>query len=583
MPDLVHPSVAGDSRLTTPEPTDLEQVAAYHRSSSLDPGKPAPMPEGLDWPSRPNPFRRYRGAHRLRLPLAGEPQTVGAQRPSEITVEVGRILEDSLGLGGWKRWKNARFGLRRAPSAGNLHPTEAYVLLADSTTAEQGASLHHYSPFDHALELRRRLPDPLWRSLEAACPRAICFIALSSIYWRNAWKYGDRSFRLCHLDAGHGVAALSAAAALSDHRLRWVDVADAELAELLGLGATGDLCSSVDQDPAERREAEDALCLLALEPRRDPRQGPGKNLRWRPKPENLSSLSLAPLEGEPSPISVIGRLPSAVWQMARLTRRRREAPAEPTPADSVSGDWKPSPTWPRQVLHGRRSHSTFEDRAIELSLFQELVACGLDETGSSFPWRGDLAMLLFVHRVEGLESGLYAASGGGSLDSLRGALRAEFEWLETSCGAAGLYCLSAGDARAAANHLAGGQSAAGDGAFTALILARFQAPLEGDGPFAYRRLHWQAGEMGHRLYLQGEARGLGVTGLGGFYDPRLCAALGLRDASWRPIYLLAVGRRLAAEDLALEPAYAHRDLGAEPLPAFDGGYRIEDASDCLKA
>ena len=36
---------------------------------------------------------------------------------------------------------------------------------------------------------------------------------LSSIYWREAWKYGERAFRYCHHDIGHAICSISIAAA----------------------------------------------------------------------------------------------------------------------------------------------------------------------------------------------------------------------------------------------------------------------------------------------------------------------------------------------------------------------------------
>lgn len=37
-------------------------------------------------------------------------------------------------------------------------------------------------------------------------------MGLSSIAWREAWKYGERAFRYCRLDTGHALAAISYAA-----------------------------------------------------------------------------------------------------------------------------------------------------------------------------------------------------------------------------------------------------------------------------------------------------------------------------------------------------------------------------------
>ena len=45
-------------------------------------------------------------------------------------------------------------------------------------------------------------------------------VALTSIHWREAWKYGERAFRYCQHDVGHAIAALRVAAALFGWTLR---------------------------------------------------------------------------------------------------------------------------------------------------------------------------------------------------------------------------------------------------------------------------------------------------------------------------------------------------------------------------
>jgi nitroreductase len=38
-------------------------------------------------------------------------------------------------------------------------------------------------------------------------------VGLSSIHWREAWKYGERAFRYCQHDVGHVLGTLRFAAA----------------------------------------------------------------------------------------------------------------------------------------------------------------------------------------------------------------------------------------------------------------------------------------------------------------------------------------------------------------------------------
>ena len=159
----------------------------------------------LDWATQPDPFRRYAGAPLVELsrrPLAGhlpyEALFDGGAPPAAITDEsVGEFLRCSMGLSAWKQFGQSRWALRVNPSSGNLHPTETYVI--------RGGRVWHYAVREHALEER----------CEFSFEEEDGFlVALTSIYWREAWKYGERAFRYCQHDAGHAIGALRLAAAM---------------------------------------------------------------------------------------------------------------------------------------------------------------------------------------------------------------------------------------------------------------------------------------------------------------------------------------------------------------------------------
>ncbi|MEM9553517.1 MAG: nitroreductase family protein [Acidobacteriota bacterium] len=555
---------------------DLAVVAAYHRLSMLDPERHGALPGRLERLRQPVPFRRYLGAATTTLPrpdgdLDNEPKT-----PAALNL-LGQVLGDALGVVGWRRHAEAAFGLRATPSAGNLHPLEAYLAVPGLGAGESpsDAELFHYSAFDHALERRRRLPVEVWDSLRAAAPEARAVVVLTAIYWRTAWKYGERAFRLAHLDAGHGLAALDAAAAVVGLKARWVDAASADLEILLGIDG--------DSGP----EAEDAVAMVALEPADADVPASG----WWPEADVLDALVGQACSGVPSRISERHRIWPGGVAAARATRREREVADGPREVPSATGP--ASTVFSRDVLRRRRSRAVYEGRALTQAELATIASHLVGDLPAGLWGATDLVTLLFVHRVEGVEPGLYALFGGpeagidAEIADLRAVLRAELEWrdvelepLDTASGAGRfrLVRLTGGDSQRAASHLAGGQTAAGDGGFCALFLGK-TAALARDGAWAYRRLHWLAGARAHRLYLAAEDLNLGATGLGGFYDDQLANLLGLdvagaeREARpWEPLYLAAVGRR-AATDPPLEPPYDHRGSGAEPVPASQGGYR----------
>ena len=180
-----------------------------------------------------------------------------------------------MGLSAWKQFGQSRWALRVNPSSGNLHPTETYVI--------HGGRVWHYAVREHALEER----CVFGHNGEEAF-----LVALSSIYWREAWKYGERAFRYCQHDAGHAIGALRFAAALLGWRLallpRW---SDAQIAALLGLDR------EVDYADAEREEPECVAVVTAGDPRAWTEHEPSAIVAaaaggsWRGRANRLSSTT----------------------------------------------------------------------------------------------------------------------------------------------------------------------------------------------------------------------------------------------------------------------------------------------------
>ena len=81
------------------------------------------------------------------------------------------------------------------------------------------------------------------------------------------------------------------------------------------------------------------------------------------------------------------------------------------------------------------------------------------------------------------------------------------------------------------------------------------AAFEPPAPYMYPRLFWQAGALGQRLYLAATARGLGVSGIGCFFDDAVHAFLGLEDQRFQALYLVAVGAALPDERLLAEDPF----------------------------
>src|SRR5579872_1543709 len=175
-------------------------------------------PHVLDWANMPDPFRQYEGVPVLDLP-ADPPvhetpalevlhDISGSTPADDGPTFLSGLLFYSAAISASKRVPSTgdRYALRVNPSSGNLHPTELHFITRGLKEWPDG--LYHYRPSAHMAE-QRALGDVGLKSAGSSAP--IVFV-LTSIAWREAWKYRDRAYRYCLLDIGHAWQALALAA-----------------------------------------------------------------------------------------------------------------------------------------------------------------------------------------------------------------------------------------------------------------------------------------------------------------------------------------------------------------------------------
>src|SRR6266851_6840841 len=182
----------------------------------------------LDWANMPDPFRHYEGVPLLDLPadppgpqismldllLLDLPQgsvgeaSVGDASATDGPTFLSQLLFYSAAISASKRVPSTgyKYALRVNPSSGNLHPTEFHFFTRGLKQWPDG--LYHYRPSSHMAE-QRALGD--FRVTPAGGFGPIVFV-LTSIAWREAWKYRDRAYRYCLHDMGHAWQALALAA-----------------------------------------------------------------------------------------------------------------------------------------------------------------------------------------------------------------------------------------------------------------------------------------------------------------------------------------------------------------------------------
>src|SRR3954471_23706152 len=160
-------------------------------------------PHLLDWANMPDPFRHYEDVPVLDLPAdPPSPQlpalsvlngAKGTSNAEEGATFLSELFFYSASISASKRVPSTghRYALRVNPSSGNLHPTEFHFIAQGLRNWPDG--LYHYRPSSHMAE--QRAAGTLNMDF-AGNPAPIVFV-LTSIAWREAWKYGDRAHRYC--------------------------------------------------------------------------------------------------------------------------------------------------------------------------------------------------------------------------------------------------------------------------------------------------------------------------------------------------------------------------------------------------
>lgn len=529
-----------------------EAVLHYHEQTKHHLDRYARSLGYMDWENQPDPFRRYEGVPRIALPLLSEDPAAGRQglyeacrppAPLGLTLIAG-ILELSMGLSAWKETAGSRWALRMNPSSGNLHPTEAHLVLPEMEGCPGG--VYHYAPLSHCLERRAEIPAELWKLVQTHFGADGFLIGLTSIFWRESWKYGERAFRYCNHDVGHALAALRMAANLFGWSLAGlIDLSDDGIETVLGLTQT--------RLPSLDAEHPDLLGFIHP-------NAPGELPRTLPEGV-LSAFGTIPFQGIPNALSrehvdweIIGQAAGysrkpATRSSAGRRHRRAWLPAETSGLSAA------------QIIRRRRSATAFDRRGhLPRRHFLAMLDRTLPRDGAA-PFDvglGDpaLHLLLFVHRVAGLDPGLYFfCRDERELADVRADIRPGFLW-ETVESGFPLYCLERGDFSRTAVMLSCHQDIAGSGAFSLGMIARFGESIRRE-PFRYRHRFWESGLIGQVLYLEAEAHGVRGTGIGCYFDDAVHEVLGLASDRFQSLYHFTVGRPLDDSRITTRPPYFH--------------------------
>ncbi len=581
---IEQPSSVTSNQPASTDPVD--RVIAYHLRTKHHFNRYAKSLGFLDWANQPNPFRRFEGAQLIPLPLLkpdevpespaydaiyGE-EAVASQQPTLHSLS--RFFELALGLSAWKKAGESEWALRNNPSSGNLHPTEGYVVLPAIDGSELRPGLYHYAPREHELELRLEYPPDQVTTLLAGFPPGAFLFGLTSVHWREAWKYGERAFRYCNHDVGHALGAARIAAATLGWQMVLLDGADQnQAARVLGTHRAEDFGEAEPEHPD---------CLAVIWPRTgvtcdtSPVTRAAEVLPLWLDEGVVNALSAKTWHGKANRLSrehgvhwdAIDEVAEASWKTSVEHRAvqllRRPVPAVTPHASRTTID-------AAAIIRQRRSAVSFDARtaisaATLFRMLQRLMPqAGTPQLNRPVPWdllcwEPAIHLMLFLHRVEGLAPGLYVlARDAEQLPLLKRSMNPDLEWTPTpGCPSdLPLYWLLQGDAQRLAAQVSCHQGIAGDSAFSLGMLADFEGRLRQGGAWWYPRLFWEAGLVGQVLYLEAEAAGVRGTGIGCFFDDPVHEVVGMKNLALQSLYHFTIGGPVDDERLMTLPPYHH--------------------------
>jgi len=478
----------------------------YHESTAHSVESLRRVPHVLDWVNMPDPFRHYESVQVLDLPadpLSPDIPALDVLQGFSGTTAVrdgptflSQLLFYSASISASKLVPSTgyRYALRVNPSSGNLHPTEFHFLTRGLKEWPNG--LYHYRPSSHMAE--QRASGDLEMKL-AGCSAPIVFV-LTSIVWREAWKYRDRAYRYCLHDMGHAWQALALTArAIGCESFAVGHFPDDEVAQLCRL-------------------PEDEWPMLIVELR-------GGSIPVR-EPDACETIWYGGHANQLSKERTAYTRIDGIHGATKLSKSacRGISPAEPAPTGSGEITLPPAASSTRafgEVARMRRSALDFVGgtQSISFTQLSAVLAAAIQPQLADFAATRFIQLYLYVHRVYGLEPGLYRL------------------WPAP----AELERIKSGDQRVAAAGLSLGQDLAGNACVAFSIIGDLDRAARAHGDRGYRYVHFEAGAIGHRLYLAAEAFGLGATGIGAFYDEEVNRYLSLTPGLGRVVYHFAIG------------------------------------------
>lgn len=518
-------------------PDALVSIAQhYHSRTKYDPKTLARQAKPIALDQQPVPFKAYQLGHDIDLKPYLETTDTALSAEATDWMRLSHLLINAYGLTAkFPTMTGQVFYLRAAPSAGGLYPAELYLISRGTRLLPAG--LYNYQARTHSLW--RYWDDHRWPGLQEACfwhpalEATQLALVVTGVFFRSAWRYQDRAYRRICLDIGHLLGNLELASALADYRPHLIgSFADQAMAQLLYLNPEeegvlavlplADLLA-VDQNLPHHQ------AVFATQAQTDfPNVADGQLLTYFHQVTAIAPHANAPnWSSRPTPDQALPPNPGEEAVPA-LDDKYNFPFCLRLSTQTSPLDWGDRLNAVETTILKRRSTRQYSGDSISLEQLLQL----LDFTYQPHHYReqgldGDpdyyaldlLQTFVVVSGVEGLDDGCYYyAPHSEELRQVRFKnFRRELHYL----------CL--------------GQELGRDAAAVVFHTADLKMAVATYGDRVYRYLHMDAGHLGQRLNLAAIRLGLGVSGIGGFYDDQVNDVLGI-PADEAVIYITTLGQ-----------------------------------------
>lgn len=397
--------------------------------------------------------------------------------------------------------------MRAASATGALYPIELYIVSVEISGLKAG--VYHFNPYDFALVQLREgdFRSDLAKFSDDSVASSSFTIIMTSLAWRNAWKYEARSYRHWFWDSGVIAANLLATCSAEELSCKLIlGFVDSKVDELLGL--------------EERKEA--SVCLAAVGEGLGPPGSEGHNeiSRLRLKFEPLSREEV----GYPTiwEANKGGQLldPEEVrnWREGSKNQTRRRRPVGPVFELLPSRDERSKSL--STVILQRGSSRRFSQQPITFDGLSTVLQASKSPIPFDFVPKGQsLTDFYFIaNDVDGLPSGSYYYDKG--TDSLGQ--------------------LKSGEFRSMSGYLSLGQPLFAQASVMFFLTADLPEVIQSFGDRGYRAAQFEAGVRAGNIYLSSYALGLGASG-STFYDDAVTEFFSPHAKNQSPMIAVGVG------------------------------------------